>query len=307
MIPYPRIHVVVNPASGKDQPILNTLNDVFVKYGVDWSISVTKKYGDATDQARAALDQGVDLVVGYGGDGTQHEIANAVLGTGKPMGILPGGTGNGFANEMGIPKQLRAAVELLCTSSRVSHVDVAQVGDSFFIQRMYAGIEPDQQTTRAQKDKYGVLAYGVTGARRLRTMQDAHFRLTIDGQAIEVSGVKCYVVNSAMTGTGVAITQRASITDGLLDVFVLGRNPISLMAAEQRLLHLESPTAGFHYWQGRTIHVEAEPPKTLWTDGEYMGHTPVTVQVLPGALAVVVTEGSPDHRESRSASEVDGA
>jgi len=287
-VPYPRIHVVVNPASGKNQPVLNTLNDVFVQYGVDWSISVTKKYGDATEQARAALDQGVDLVAGYGGDGTQHEIANAVLGSGKPMGILPGGTGNGFANEMGIPKQLRAAVELLCTSTRVSHVDVAQVGDSFFIQRMYAGIEPDQQTTRAQKDKYGVLAYAVTGARRLRTMHDAHFRLTIDGHTVEVSGVKCYVVNSGMTGTGIAISQQFSITDGLLDVFVLARNPISLMAAEQRLLHLESPTAGFHYWQGRSIHIEAEPPKTIWTDGEYLGPTPVTVQVLPGALAVVV-------------------
>lgn len=287
-VPYSRIHVVINPASGKDQPILNILNDVFVQYGIDWSISVTKRYGDATEQARAALDQGVDLVAAYGGDGTQHEIANAVLGTERPMGILPGGTGNGFANEMGIPKQLRAAVELLCTSSRVSHVDAAQVGDSFFIQRMYAGIEPDQQTTRAQKDKYGVLAYGITGARRLRTMRDAHFRLAIDGQAIEVSGVKCYVVNSGMTGSGITISQQFSITDGLLDVFVLARNPLSLMAAEQRLLHLESPTAGFHYWQGRTIRIEAEPPKTIWTDGEYLGPTPVTVQVLPGALAVVV-------------------
>jgi YegS/Rv2252/BmrU family lipid kinase len=277
----------VNPASGRNQPILNTLNDVFRQYGVDWSISVTKKYGDATEQARSALDQGVDLVVGYGGDGTQHEIANAVLGSGKPMGILPGGTGNGFANEMGIPKQLRAAVEMLCTSARVSHVDVAQVGEGFFIQRMYAGIEPEQQTSRAEKDKYGVLAYAVTGARQLRAMQDARFRLTIDGQVIEVSGVKCYVVNSAMTGTGVAISQKPSVTDGLLDVFVLARNPLSLMAAEQRLLGLESPTAGFHYWQGRTIQVEADPPKTIWTDGEHWGQTPVTVEVLSGALTVV--------------------
>ncbi len=286
--PYDKIHVVVNPASGKDQPILNTLNDVFVQYGVDWSISVTKKYGDATEQTRAALDHGVDLVAGYGGDGTQHEVANALLGTGRPMGILPGGTGNGFAREMGIPKKLREAVELLCTSSRVSNVDVARVGDAWLIQRMYAGIEPDQQTTRAQKDKYGVLAYGITGARRLRTMRDTSFRLTIDGRTVEVSGVKCYVVNSGMTGTGVTIGQTFSINDGLLDVFVLARNPLSLMAAEQRLLHLETPIEGFHYWQGRTIHIEAEPPQTIWTDGEYWGQTPVTVEVVPGALGVVV-------------------
>ena len=77
--PYRRVHVVINPASGKDEPILNVLNDVFREHGVDWDISLTHKYGDATAQARAAMADGADLVAGYGGDGTQHEIANAVL------------------------------------------------------------------------------------------------------------------------------------------------------------------------------------------------------------------------------------
>ena len=112
-IPYKKIHVVINPASGKDEPILNTINDVFHQYGVDWTVSVTKKYGDATEQAKAAIAAGADLVTGYGGDGTQHEIANAVLSaaseTGRsiPMGILPGGTGNGFAREMNTPRTRR--------------------------------------------------------------------------------------------------------------------------------------------------------------------------------------------------------
>ena len=109
-VPYAKIHVVINPASGKDEPILNTINDVFHQHGVDWEVSVTKKYGDATEQAKAAIAAGADLVVGYGGDGTQHEIANAVMsaaaetGRSVPMGILPGGTGNGFAREMDAPK-----------------------------------------------------------------------------------------------------------------------------------------------------------------------------------------------------------
>ena len=101
---FRRVHVVINPASGKDQPILNTLNDVFRQYGVEWDVSITHKYGDATVQAKAAIARGVDLVVGYGGDGTQHELANAVIGTPIPMAVLPGGTGNGFARELGIPK-----------------------------------------------------------------------------------------------------------------------------------------------------------------------------------------------------------
>jgi diacylglycerol kinase family enzyme len=87
---FRRVHVVINPASGKDQPILNTLNDVFHQHGVEWDVSITHKYGDATAQAKDAIARGVDLVVGYGGDGTQHELANAVIGTETPMAVLPG-------------------------------------------------------------------------------------------------------------------------------------------------------------------------------------------------------------------------
>ena len=133
--PYPRVHVVINPASGKDEPILNTLNDVFREHGVDWDVSVTHKYGDASEQARAAIADGVDLVAGYGGDGTQHEIANAVVraarhgGRQVMMGVLPGGTGNGFARELGVPGKLRDAVVLLCTSRNTRAIDVGRLVD----------------------------------------------------------------------------------------------------------------------------------------------------------------------------------
>ena len=96
-------------------------------------MSVTKKYGDATEQAKAVTANGAELVAGYGGDGTQHEIANAVLSaavtTGRrvPIGILPGGTGNGFAREMNTPTTLRPAVEVLCTSRNTHNIDVARL------------------------------------------------------------------------------------------------------------------------------------------------------------------------------------
>ena len=87
-----RIHVVINPASGKDEPILNVINFVFGEHGIDWGVSVTQKFGDATEFARRAAEEGYDIVAGYGGDGTQHEIANGIMGTGALHGVLPGGT-----------------------------------------------------------------------------------------------------------------------------------------------------------------------------------------------------------------------
>jgi diacylglycerol kinase (ATP) len=285
--PYSKVHVIINPASGPNRPILNTLNDVFRKHDVDWDVSITKRYGDATRQAKEAITHGVDLVVGYGGDGTQHELANAIIGTGMPMGILPGGTGNGFAREIGIPKELGEAVELLCTSSTVSHLDAVRVGDEYFIQRLYAGVPPESQTSRDLKERYGLLAYAITLPKQVLRATESEYRITIDGRTINLSGIKCYIVNSGKTGTGIAIDVDFSASDGILDVFVVSRKPLSLMAAEARFFKLPTWDAGLYYWRGREITIEAQPEQAIWMDGEYHGSGSVTAQVVPGALSVV--------------------
>jgi YegS/Rv2252/BmrU family lipid kinase len=287
-VPYARIHVVVNPASGKDKPIINILNRVFNRYGVDWDVSITRKYGDATEFARRAATGGFDLVAGYGGDGTQHEIANGILGTGVVMGVLPGGTGNGFANEMGIPNTLQPAVEMLCTSHNRRKIDVAQLDDGYFVQRLFTGIEPEEQTSREDKDKYGTLAYLKRDINRLSEIQDIAYHLRVDDQEIDVMGHKCYVVNSAKAGTGLSISTQFRVDDGLLDVFMLSRDKKSTNAAIARFLNLSRKDAGLYYWRGKEIHIDAETSQPVWTDGEYTGRTPVSIKVRPGMLTVAV-------------------
>ena len=167
-----RIHVVINPAAGKDEPILNTINDVFTQHDIDWGVSVTRKFGDATEFARQAAEGGFDIVAGYGGDGTQHEIANGIFGTKALMGVLPGGTGNGFANELGTPNKLRPALELLCTDHKVRHVDVVQKNDDYFIQRLYVVIEPEVQTSRESEDRYGTSACAIDSFHRAQHIKE---------------------------------------------------------------------------------------------------------------------------------------
>ena len=88
--PYQRIYLVLNPAAGGDEPIINRINDVFRPAGIQWDVGITHKYGDAQELARQAAKAGYDLVAGYGGDGTQHEIANGLIGTGVTMGCCQG-------------------------------------------------------------------------------------------------------------------------------------------------------------------------------------------------------------------------
>ena len=296
--PYKTIHVVINPASGKNEPIINVLNDVFHQYDdVDWSISVTKKYGDATEQAREAAQNGADLVAGYGGDGTQHEIANGILGTTAVMGILPGGTGNGFATELGTPKELKPAVELLCAGGQVRNIDVVKLDDNYFVQRLYVGIEPEEQTSREDKDKYGTLAYAINAFHRARDKKQKEFqyKIVIDGEEYNLPASKLYVVNAAKAGTGISVTGKISKPDdGLLEVFILDSKSLkSIVAAGERMIDLDTKTARRFIKQGKEISIDTDPDQPVWTDGEYTSRTPITMQVVPGALKVVVPAASP--------------
>ena len=291
--PYKKIHVVVNPASGKNEPILNVLNDVFHQYDdVEWSISVTKKFGDATEQARVAAQNGADLVAGYGGDGTQHEIANGVLGTTAVMGVLPGGTGNGFATELGTPKELKPAVELLCSGGQIRNIDVVKMNDIYFVQRLYVGIEPEEQTSREEKDKYGTFAYAINTYHRARDKKQKEFKyhVVIDGEANDFMASKVYVVNAAKAGTGISVTGKISKPDdGLLEIFLLDNKSLkTLISAGERVVHLDTKTANRFIKQGKEISIDTEPDQPVWTDGEYTGRTPISLEVVPGALKVIV-------------------
>ena len=287
--PYPRVFVIINPAAGGDEPILNAINDVFRRYGVEWEVGITHKYGDAEALARQAAEAGYDLVAGYGGDGTQHEVANGLIGTEAAMGVLPGGTGNGFSRELGLPNKLYPALELLCTSRTVKHVDAVKFRNGYFIQRLYVGIEPEEQTSREMKDKYGTIAYAISGYDRLKNSTDVQYHLTIDGELLEITANKVYVVNASQTGTGISVTGRLSSSeDGVLEIFALSVKDLkTLSAAAERMADLSGKLSQQYFWRGKEIKIETEPDQPVWTDGEYQGRTPVEMKVVPGALRVV--------------------
>lgn len=293
MAPFRRIHIVINPAAGGDEPALGLFNRVFAEAGVAWSVSVTNKSGDAAEQARAALAGGAQLVAGYGGDGTLHELANVLAGSGVPLGILPGGTGNAFAAELGIPNQLEPAARLLCGDHRIRRVDTVRALDRRFVLRAFIGLEPEEQATREMKERYGILAYAITYWQRWGAQREIPYRLTVDDEVIEMPAMLCYVLNSGQTGGGFNLGGRAAaVDDGLVDVILLNLNNMqSIMGALERVLGIEGSASSLHYWRGRQIAVETEPDQAVWLDGEYAGRTPAAMEVCPLSLDVVAPCG----------------
>jgi YegS/Rv2252/BmrU family lipid kinase len=286
-----KVHIVINPASGQSQPILNQINDIFHPVGVEWSVSITLQSGDATRFTQQAITDGADVVCAYGGDGTVMEVAAAVQGGETPMAILPGGTANLMSVELGIPKDLTKAAQIVVDSeSVIRRIDMGQIGEKQFMLRVGVGFggEKVRLADRELKDKWGILAYSIAGLKALKTVPVANYLITVDGIEYEAEGKTCLIDNAGNIGIqGLTASQTISVSDGLLDVIVVRDASItSLMAIGAEMAGKDREDAVKH-WQGQEIIIECDPPQTVQVDGEVWDPTPLSVKVLPGVLPIL--------------------
>jgi len=287
-----RITVIVNPAAGVPEPVLSILNDAWAEADIDWDVAITHKPGDGREAARKAAEEGVDAVGVYGGDGTVAEVASALAEGGPPMLLLPGGTGNALAEDLGIPPTLAEAAALAVGDAGEARlVDLGRDGDTWFVLRLTMGFEAEMvaNATREMKDRYGWLAYAFSGLQTLAAPPTATYSLVVDGEHHECAGVAAIVANSAASGMrGIRLAENVDVSDGLLDVIVatspdllgwLGNAADAAQGLEPRMLN---------HWRGSDIRVESAPAQTVLADGEEMGAGPVHVTVVPGAIRVLV-------------------
>ncbi|HJS19598.1 MAG TPA: diacylglycerol kinase family protein, partial [Anaerolineales bacterium] len=262
--------------------------------GVKWDISLTHAAGDATRQAREAAAAGAEVVAAYGGDGTQMEVANGLMGTGVPQAILAGGTGNAMAHELGVSLDLREAAQLIVSSRKRRAVDLARSGDRVYMLRAYTGVTAEEAASREQKDKLGQLAYIQASFKILRNMKPIHYRGIVDGEVIEGNPLICFILNAGSIGgvLGMEIPHvgDVNISDGYLDLFAVTKGVQPLRALSHHIFHTGESEAGVYHWRGREITLEADPPQDVWVDGEIGGKTPFTTSVIPQALEIVVPE-----------------
>ncbi len=275
-----RVFIVANPASGQPKPILHSLNAVFRPAGVRWEIGITHASGDARRFTAEALAAGYDVVGAFGGDGTVMEVAQGLMGSATPLAILPGGTANLLSVELGIPKDLVAAAGVIVdVASQVRKVDMARVGERYFILRLGIGYAAEKVriADRSLKDRFGLLAYSLGAIKALTTTRGARYQVTIDGETRVVDGVTCMVDNAGNMGNRYLTHGRQiSVSDGVLDVLIGKIDP-----GQAELVQIER-------YSGSRITIDADPTQPVQGDGELWGETPVTVEVVPAAVGVLV-------------------
>ncbi len=299
--------LIVNPSSGpwdirRELPIvLSYLED----HGFRTKLHLTEGPGEATHLARLACEADLDAVFVVGGDGTINEVVNGLAGCSVAMGVLPAGTGNAWAKQLGLPTRsplhwmpLVEAVEALVPGS-VRRIDLGKSNGRYFLQWTGVGLDAEvtyamEPRTRVQRH-FGVITYFVAGFTIATTMAGARSRIWIDGRRIYRRTVLTVISNCQMYGGKVRIATDAQLDDGLLDVDVFSGSGLwsSLRTAFAVITGLHVYDPRHTCFQGKTIRLETHKPTAVHVDGEPFGTTPLECEVVPKALSVMIPKRVP--------------
>jgi diacylglycerol kinase (ATP) len=294
-----RALLITNPAAARtDARAVTAIRDTLRTGG--WSVEVlaTAQAGDARRFAREGCDQGFDVFVCYGGDGTAMEIAAGAVGSGIPLALVPGGTGNLLAGNLRLPRGARAAARVILRG-RAAPIDVGAVarpdGTHYFAVCSGTGFDARlmAKTRSAEKRRWKMAAYVARAFAALPHVTSPLHRVTVDGVTRELPAALVLVANCGeLIPPFLRLRDGIAPDDGWLDVLVL-RATGALESLDAFFELLRRPANGARrlwFARGRTVGVEVleGPPQPMQLDGEPWGDTPFEARLLPAALPVIV-------------------
>lgn len=289
------IHIIINPASGRKESILPIINTSMREAGIKWEASITHQAGDAIRLAKSAVKAKADALAVYGGDGTLTEAISGLIGSKIPLIILPGGSANVMATELGIPTDLKEACLLLGhLPIEIKTIDVGQFDKRYFIAGISLGFESDvvKGTNRQTKNRIGIFAYLFSALSALKITKKAVYHLKIDGQEQEVQGFTCIITNTGNLGfSHISLDKHIDVSDGLLDVIVVRKaNPSLFKLMIVTWIKRERPDnlELVEHWQGKDISISSTPKQTVQCDGEILEKIPLHIKIIPGAIEIIV-------------------
>lgn len=286
--------LIANPASGSYAQYAHQLQET-IKYlnNNSWQVDLklTQHQGDAGQFAREAVEQKKHVVISVGGDGTINEIIQALAGTETALGVLPMGTVNIWAREMGIPLDAIGAADVLIHGD-IRPVDLGRMNDRYFL--LMAGIGFDGDVTRTVEKKT-LKKFGVPGYLLVGTwigLGYKGFRTTIKfgDQVIRTHALQIVIGNTQLYGGAIKFTWKAKCDDGILDICVIRRwSPFErVLLFIDFLLKREQRTQWVRYETSDHIEITTSRPVAVQVDGDPAGNTPVVFKVAPKALKVIV-------------------
>lgn len=289
--------LIFNPVAGQGDPEQDLLKiQTLLAPEIDLDVRLTTPEVDAGQLAQEAVEQGVHMIIASGGDGTVSAVAEALVGTNIPLGVISRGTANAFASALGIPDTIEDACQLILEgTTRV--VDAAMCNEKPMVLLVGVGFEAEvvEKADRETKNRLGMLAYILAGVKQLQEFESFEAKIETDEKVITVTAAAVTVANAAPP-TSILAQGSAGIIydDGLLDLTVVApANRAGAIASAYHLLQTAfrgdaAERDDIGYLRAKRIKVTTDPPQKVVLDGEIIGTTPIDVECIPGGLTIFV-------------------
>ena len=293
------ILAIINPVSGigsKDK-IPRLIDTVVDNEKNEVSIIPTEYPGHAREIAAQAVNDGFDVVVAIGGDGTVNEVGSALCGTDTALSIVPSGSGNGLARHLRISMNASRALQVL-NNGVVGQFDYCTVNGKPFFCTCGMGFDATVSDKFANEGTRGFITYIKTTLTEYFRYQAQNYRISIDGNQMEETAFVIACCNAAQYGNNAYIAPRATMQDGLIDVTVM--HPFNLaespLIGARLFLRQLGHDRHVSIYRGKHVVIEREHEDVMHMDGDpMMMPARVVIENVKNGINILVPPSLPDY------------
>ncbi|HLX55782.1 MAG TPA: diacylglycerol kinase family protein [Ktedonobacteraceae bacterium] len=292
--------IIANPASGFLPQQMHRLHETLAfLHAEGWKADLwlTHGPGDGQTLARKAVEQGAGMVIAAGGDGTINNIIQALAGSETALGVLPTGTVNVWAREMGIPLDIAKARPVLL-NGQTRRVDLGCVNGRYFLLMVGIGIDGQiiQAVERKPLKRLGVFGYALAALWFGPGYSGFPVVVNNGGILFKTRALQIFIGNTQLYGGAFKFTWQARCDDGLLDICIVRKRNLlgRIIVLSDFILRRDQRRRWVRYDQFTSIKIDTPQPIAFQIDGDPGGYTPATFAVVPGALKVIVPQKTPD-------------
>lgn len=283
---------IINLISGtSDKAAIPGLIDQYLdKTQFEYEIAVTQYAGHASEIAAKAKDDGVDVVVAVGGDGTVNEVARAIVHSSTALGIIPCGSGNGLARHLLLPLNVRKAIEVI-NRCEIRQLDYGIINDYPFFCTCGMGFDAFVSMKFAEAGKRGPITYVENVLREGLKYKPETYTIENESGTLQYKAFLISCANASQYGNNAYIAPQASMSDGLMDVIIM--EPFDVFEAPQISIEMFSKTldknSKIKTFRTRHLHIRRDKPGVIHYDGDpVMTGADIDVELKPKGINIIV-------------------
>lgn len=283
---------VINLISGtSDKAAIPGLIDQYLdKTKFEYEIAITQYAGHASEIATKAKDDGVDVVVAVGGDGTVNEVARAIVHSNTALGIIPCGSGNGLARHLLLPLNVRKAIDVI-NRNEVRQLDYGIINDYPFFCTCGMGFDAFVSMKFAEAGKRGPITYVENVLREGLKYKPETYTIEDENSTLQYKAFLISCANASQYGNNAYIAPQASMSDGLMDVIIM--EPFDVFEAPQISIEMFSKTldknSKIKTFRTRHLHIHRDKPGVIHYDGDpVMTGADIDIELKPKGINIIV-------------------